>query len=228
MSHLGERVTALVDGQLANEAAERAARHLSECPECRQAVELERLMKYRLIGLGRPEPRADLVGSLLSLGGPSGPLPPRNGFVPGSPRPQLISIGLPPARSGLPVTGTGLRPPTRRDSMLRPMALPRALPRPALIPAARVARASRNRVAAAVVGAACLVGAGVAGGVAGGGVTASGQVIRGPIANQRAGRTTFDTFLVGRDDTGGDLPFPDQTVIWGRTAVPALSSSAHR
>ena len=42
-------------------------------------VELERLTKIRLASLQGPAPTADLVGRLLAMGGPAGPLPPRPG-----------------------------------------------------------------------------------------------------------------------------------------------------
>jgi hypothetical protein len=55
MSHLGDKVTALVDGQLTIEATERAHGHLAGCRECRDMVEAERLMKARLsVGAVRP------------------------------------------------------------------------------------------------------------------------------------------------------------------------------
>src|SRR3954469_24971548 len=101
MSHLGERVTSLVDGQLSVEFAERALMHVAGCDECREAVESERLMKQRLASLSALEPADFLVRRLLELAGPSGPLPPRSGHVPGSPslRPEIF-VGRPPTRRG--------------------------------------------------------------------------------------------------------------------------------
>lgn len=87
MSHLAARVTTLVDGQLSIEAAERAHVHLAGCRDCRDVVEAERLIKGRLSVLADPQPGVDLMNRLLAMGGPSGPLPPRVGHVPGSPRP---------------------------------------------------------------------------------------------------------------------------------------------
>jgi hypothetical protein len=201
MSHLGERVTSLVDGQLPVEAAERALMHIAGCGDCREAVEIERLMKRRLSSLHAPEPGDQLVGRLLELAGPSGPLPPRPGHVPGSPRPELIASltrvavrsDAGPTRVAEPVRGTH-RPPGRRGSSRPPLALSRMT---------RVGRSSRNRVAAAMVGAACLVGAGVAGGVANGGV-ASTQVV-----------PPVDSFVLEHSATTDTLPFNDQTVMWG-------------
>lgn len=230
MSHLGEKVTSLVDSQLSVDAAERALMHIAGCDDCREAVEVERLMKQRLAMLSVPEPGDQLVGRLLELAGPSGPLPPRTGHVPGSPRPELIAsltrlsvlnqpAGSQPTRSrpneptrvevGRSEPGWGVepargitRPPGRRGSSRPPLARATDLGR-----MVRVSRSSRNRVAAAMVGAACLVGAGVAGGVANGGV-ANTQVV-----------PPVDSFVLEHTATTDTLPFRDQSVMWGRVGA---------
>jgi hypothetical protein len=92
VAHLGDRVAALVDGQLPADAVERAHSHLVGCRPCREAVEAERLMKARLASLRGPEPGVDLIQRLLSMGGPNGPLPPRVGHVPGTPRPPAVAL----------------------------------------------------------------------------------------------------------------------------------------
>jgi len=213
MSHLGEKVTSLVDSQLSVDAAERALMHIAGCDDCREAVEVERLMKQRLALLSVPEPGDQLVGRLLELAGPSGPLPPRPGHVPGSPRPELIasltrvavmneSSRSEPSRGAEPVRGTLTRPPGRRGSSRPPLA--RAADPGRMV---RVSRSSRNRVAAAMVGAVCLVGAGVAGGVANGGV-ANTQVV-----------PPVDSFVLEHTATTDTLPFRDQSVMWGRVGA---------
>ena len=211
MSHLGERVTSLVDGQLSVEGAERALMHIAGCRDCRDAVETERLMKQRLASLGVPEPADLLVRRLLDLAGPSGPLPPRSGHVPGSPRPDLVaslnSIAAQsnPGWSVEPTRGPALRPPGRRGSS-RPPVYRGARGASGLSRMVRVSRSSRYRVAAAMVGAACLVGAGVAGGVANGGVaTTPATTVVPPI----------DSLVLEHGATAGRLPLADQTVVWG-------------
>jgi hypothetical protein len=151
VSHLGDRVSALLDGQLSAEATERAMAHLAGCRGCRDAVEVERLTKARLARLAGPEPTGDLVGRLLAMGGPSGPLPPRPGHVPGSPRPK-------PVRLARPVPS---RPVAARTSMVRPVAV-----RPPTSGASRRrpgVRRRRARLAGALLGALGVVGAGVGG-----------------------------------------------------------------
>lgn len=154
MSHLGGRLSELVDGELEGAAADRALRHLADCQDCRDALEVERLMKQRLCSLTVPEPGDDLLRNLLEMGGPAGPLPPRREHVPGSPRPALVSPGAstrPAGRHEVRVFAT-TAPPSRSNLTFDQRR-------------SRLSRPQR-RVAATLVGAACLVGAGVAGGVA--------------------------------------------------------------
>ena len=208
MSHLGERVSSLVDGQLSVDGAERALMHITSCGDCRVAVETERLMKQRLAALSPPEPADLLVLRLLELAGPSGPLPPRSGHVPGSPRPELVaSLNDIAARGnpgwGVETRGPATRPPGRRGSS-RPPVSRAAGNTSGLSRMVRVSRASRNRMAAAMVGAVCLVGVGVAGGVAnGGGVAAT------PVS------PPIDSLVTEHSATSSRLPLADQTVVWG-------------
>jgi hypothetical protein len=211
MSHLGDRVSSLVDGQLEIGAAERALSHIAGCRECREAVEIERLMKQRLASLNRPDPACDLVHRLMDLSGPAGPLPPRPGHVPGTPRPSLITTNaaflIEPSRGST----AGLRPPGRRGSSRPPVSLRSGRGGVnGLSRMARVTRSSRNRVAAAMVGAVCLVGAGVAGGVASGAGIATARVV-----------PPVDSFVVEHMETTRNLPLSDlsdqtdQSVMWG-------------
>ncbi|MFC4785421.1 anti-sigma factor family protein [Nocardioides sp. MAHUQ-72] len=81
IGHLGSRVSALLDGQLAPEEAERAWAHVHTCHACRDLVEREGWVKTRLAGLsfgGTPAPD-HLKGSLLSG---SGVQPPRDVCAP--------------------------------------------------------------------------------------------------------------------------------------------------
>lgn len=69
MAHLGTRISALLDGQLPPEEAERAWEHVHTCHFCRDAVEREGWVKTRLAGLsmdagGAPD---GLKGSLLGM-----------------------------------------------------------------------------------------------------------------------------------------------------------------
>ncbi|MER7368120.1 anti-sigma factor family protein [Nonomuraea wenchangensis] len=77
MAHLGERVSALVDGELGHHERERALAHLTFCADCRAEVESVRALKARLRSLESPAMPADLTMSLLRMAEPGGPLPPR-------------------------------------------------------------------------------------------------------------------------------------------------------
>jgi hypothetical protein len=71
--HLGSTVSALVDGQLDTESAERAWAHVATCLPCRRLVEHEGWVKRQLAqiaggsGATVQEPPDQLVGSLLGL-----------------------------------------------------------------------------------------------------------------------------------------------------------------
>jgi len=67
--HIGTSVSALVDGQLAPDAAERAWSHVVGCRRCRRLVEQEGRIKTELATLAGNEPSARLLGSLYSLEG---------------------------------------------------------------------------------------------------------------------------------------------------------------
>jgi hypothetical protein len=72
--HLGSAVSALVDGQLDEESAERAWAHTLRCSPCRRQVEREGWVKRQLAQMaGSPvdqahDPSERFVGSLLDLG----------------------------------------------------------------------------------------------------------------------------------------------------------------
>jgi hypothetical protein len=67
--HLGARISALLDGQLPPDEAERAWQHVHSCHFCRDAVEREGWVKRRLAGLSYDAgPAPDrLKGSLLGV-----------------------------------------------------------------------------------------------------------------------------------------------------------------
>jgi len=78
MSHLGDRLSALVDGELNGAELDRAHAHLAACEQCRdEATELRRL-KVQLRGLTDGAPSEDAMTSrLIAMTGPGGPLPGR-------------------------------------------------------------------------------------------------------------------------------------------------------
>ncbi|MEJ7741369.1 MAG: sigma-E factor regulatory protein RseB domain-containing protein [Nocardioidaceae bacterium] len=69
MSHLHQRVSALVDGELQGRARDRALAHARSCAPCRDDIAATLALKQRLGGLPPAEPAGDLFGSL----GPAAP-----------------------------------------------------------------------------------------------------------------------------------------------------------
>jgi len=113
MSHLGDRLSALVDGELGGAELDRAHAHLAGCEQCRtEATELRQL-KQKLRELMTHDPvdgapaEAAMTSRLVAMTGPGGPVPPRHRrlrVVPG--RRPAAGPGL--SRSGNPGNlGTG-------------------------------------------------------------------------------------------------------------------------
>ncbi len=109
MSHLGDRLSALVDGELDGAERDRAHAHLASCEQCRaEAAEL-RALKRKLRGLttgasgatGVPA-EAAMTRRLIEMTGPGGPMPSRRRrlrIVPGH-RPVAGLTPPRPARPG--------------------------------------------------------------------------------------------------------------------------------
>ena len=79
MSHLGDRLSALVDGELDGAERDRVHAHLASCEPCRaEAAEL-RALKQKLRGLTTRAPaEAAMTRRLIAMTGPGGPMPPRH------------------------------------------------------------------------------------------------------------------------------------------------------
>jgi anti-sigma factor RsiW len=90
VSHLGERLTALVDGELNHDERDRALAHLACCEQCRAEADAQRRLKRRLRSLTDVTPSADLLGRLQAMSEPGGPLPPPPRPLPGAARPPVM------------------------------------------------------------------------------------------------------------------------------------------
>ncbi len=119
MSHLGDRLSALVDGELGGAELDRAHAHLAGCEQCRaEAAELRALkQKLRALMTGAPA-EAAMTRRLIAMTGPGGPLPPRRRLLrvmpgrrpasgPGSSRPGTARPAPPRRRRRYLVLGTG-------------------------------------------------------------------------------------------------------------------------
>jgi anti-sigma factor RsiW len=102
--HLGARLGALVDGELAHDDRDRALAHLAGCAQCRTLVESERALKEQLGAMPMPEPSARLMAALFQIPQTEAPpTPPQDG------PPQLGGF-LGRSSAFLPEFAVGLRP----------------------------------------------------------------------------------------------------------------------
>jgi anti-sigma factor RsiW len=65
--HLGDRLTALIDGELDHGTRERMLGHLAQCGDCRAEADAERQTKSRLSAMAAPQVPVELMLGLLSL-----------------------------------------------------------------------------------------------------------------------------------------------------------------
>jgi anti-sigma factor RsiW len=102
MTHLGDRLSALVDGELDGAERDRAHAHLAGCEQCRaEAAEL-RALKRKLRGLTERAPaEADMTRRLIAITGPGGPMPPRRRLMRLAPRPPAAPAARGTRRPGL-------------------------------------------------------------------------------------------------------------------------------
>lgn len=200
MSCLGERLTALVDGELGDEERERAHAHLAGCARCREEADQLRKLKGRLRGLSELPatdgtddlPSPDFLSRLRTLPDLSG-LPDAPGAA-GAPVP-----GVSP-KSAVPHAGSRPRHPSRPvRSPARPVRAPHAVrPRDNRPVGHTAAIRVPPRRRYLVVGAATLfLGLGTASYVAGG------------RHDSPAVTPAFDRFAVEHALTSGDAPMTD-------------------
>jgi len=113
MSHLGDRLSALIDGELNAAERDRVHAHLAGCAECRAEANELRALKKELRDLGDVPPGDGLTRRLIGIAEPGAPVPPRRQArrMTGSsarPRPGFRTV---PGAVGAP--GPASRPPSR-------------------------------------------------------------------------------------------------------------------
>ena len=74
MSHLGRRLTALVDGELSPADRDRALAHLARCAACRAEAKELRELKRRMRGLADLAAGDELTQRLIAIPGPGDPV----------------------------------------------------------------------------------------------------------------------------------------------------------
>ncbi|ROQ34200.1 putative zinc finger protein [Streptomyces sp. PanSC19] len=86
--HLGDRLAALVDGELGHDARERVLAHLATCARCKAEADAQRTVKSVFASAAPPPPSEGFLARLQGLpggpgepGGPGGPRGPLEGFL---------------------------------------------------------------------------------------------------------------------------------------------------
>jgi anti-sigma factor RsiW len=107
MSHLGDRLSALVDGELSHDERDRLLAHLAACKDCRAEAAALRALKRRVGELGDAVMDAGLLARLVELAEPGEPLQarPRMFHGPGAPRAALLMYPDSPVPSRRPRAG---------------------------------------------------------------------------------------------------------------------------
>lgn len=195
-NHLGDRLSALVDGELDHDARERALVHLAHCSSCRAEADAQRAVKRLLAGTPVPDQPAGAAARLLALAEPGGPLPPRARTMPQGP---VVPDVSPPGRRP---PGGRARPAGRHDGRH---------------PGGRSAVRRRLRLVAA--GALSVAGLVLGTAFAVGGTPTSEQPVVPPVAELSVEHTRTSTAVtVGDPGTGLMVGFEDVDAARGDAA----------
>lgn len=97
--HLGDRLAALVDGELGHDARERVLAHLATCPKCKTEADSQRRLKSVFAEVAPPPPSESFLARLQGL--PGGGSEPSSGPRP----PGCGGFATADTESGLPPTG---------------------------------------------------------------------------------------------------------------------------
>ncbi|MEW2727082.1 zf-HC2 domain-containing protein [Streptomyces albidoflavus] len=96
--HLGDRLAALVDGELGHEARERVLAHLATCCKCKAEADAQRRLKSVFATAAPPPPSESFLARLQGLpaAGPEGPTGSGSGFGAGPPFGSSADFGMAP------------------------------------------------------------------------------------------------------------------------------------
>ncbi|MFF0221018.1 anti-sigma factor family protein [Streptomyces sp. NPDC004629] len=93
--HLGDRLSALVDGELGHDARERVLAHLATCARCKAEADAQRQLKNVFAESAPPPPSESFLARLQGLPGSGGPDggSPLEGGLPGGSTPGVFGAG---------------------------------------------------------------------------------------------------------------------------------------
>jgi anti-sigma factor RsiW len=125
--HLGQRLSALIDGELSDTQRERVLAHLAGCEDCRREAAALRLLKRRMHALGDAAAGDALTWRLLALGPAGGRgQPARRAHRPPARRRRRYAWSL--AAAGVVTAGLGLTGAVLAGSGDRPPPGPKVVP----------------------------------------------------------------------------------------------------
>jgi anti-sigma factor RsiW len=100
VTHLGQRLSALIDGELDGAERDRVLVHLARCEPCRREAIALRMLKRRMNALGEAAADSTLTFRLMGLAQPSDPSPLQGGPIPAAPWSSLAFAAHAPGRGG--------------------------------------------------------------------------------------------------------------------------------
>jgi anti-sigma factor RsiW len=104
MSHLGHRLSALIDGELSDAERDRVHAHLAGCATCRAEAKGLRELKGKMLGLADLAAGDALTRRLVAIAEPGDPVPPRrrarHGGTPPRPAFRTFTDVTPAGRRG--------------------------------------------------------------------------------------------------------------------------------
>ncbi|MFD0529787.1 zf-HC2 domain-containing protein [Kitasatospora arboriphila] len=118
--HLGDRLSAYLDGELGHDSRERVQAHLATCPDCLAEADEGRAVKHLLTRTDNPGPSSTLMARLLAVAalpededgsGPGGGMPAVPGTLGGSRSPAAPSAAAPAPPSARVRSAPGRRSP---------------------------------------------------------------------------------------------------------------------
>ncbi len=203
MSHLGDRLSALVDGELSHDDRDRLHAHLAACQDCRAEAAALRALKRRVGALGDTVMDARLLARLFALAEPGEPVPARSRALPGSAAPRPALLMYPDKRFPGRRARGGTRGSTRQPASLRAEGggAPQCRGGPARLDGRR-----RVSYVLASIASFLIIGLGGLSFLVGGGQGAPGPRITPPV----------EMFTVEHSVTTGEIPFANPSA----TSVP--------